>query len=311
MSRFVIALAGMCLLPFMAHAIFFNDSNVVEIEDGTPPNVVKTSGVTTGSAGYPFGGGNSDEVNTGYDFSQTDEEGGSESGSGAGSASAGGNGIASLPQTTIQALQSLLEALLKNGVFAGTSFGALGFLSSIDLSVSNGPSLTIGELLKEGVMVIDGDMVREALRGNIDLRSVLTTYERAIHSSDAREYGFVAAKTALLDRNVARIAFTASAFEIRYRSRGYLFGFIPMSFPVQVKVVPLAEQTESRISISLPWYRFFVREFFTVPGLRDDIDAVLKSEMEKVATGTDPNLALFEAVANYLRSKIGTVSVSQ
>jgi hypothetical protein len=112
---------------------------------------------------------------------------------------------------------------------------------------------------------------------------------------------------ALSDRNIDSVSFTGDSFEIRYRSRGYLFSFIPMSFPVRVTVA--LEASSSRAIVRLPWYRFFVREFFTAKKLAEEVDAVVVREIESnLSTDVDIRVKVFDAVAKYLRGKVGTIA---
>lgn len=318
MSRFQIAVFAVLSLSvaFPAHAIFYNDSNVIEVEDGIPPEVVTGGTPAFGGAhgGWIWNGetnatrNNSNSPDEESDGSDNPEENGDLPGVGTTEGSAG-NSTSNQTTGTLQSLQNVLGSLLDAGVFSGSSAAVNGILAGFDL-LSSGASMTIGELLMSGgVLEIDGDEVRRALRSNIDLRSVLENFSPSFDRLDARLYGFVAAKTALKDRNIAKVSFTAAAFEIRYRSRGYLFGLIPITFPVVVRVIPLEATPEARISVKLPWYRFFVRELFTPAGLRAGIDEILVAEMAKLAPDAkEANIALFDAVATYLRNKIGTVS---
>ena len=119
---------------------------------------------------------------------------------------------------------------------------------------------------------------------------------------NARGLGLVAASTALSDKNIDSVSFTGGSFEIKYRSRGYLFSFIPVSFPVRVVIVP--EATSGRVIVLLPWYRFFVREFFTGKSLAAEINAVLEAEIGNSAAGADLKLQLFEATADFCAKRL-------
>ena len=119
----------------------------------------------------------------------------------------------------------------------------------------------------------------------------------------------MAASTALRDSNVEAVSFTASAFEITYRSRGYLLGVIPWSLPVRVHIVAEAPALEERVQIRLPWYRFFIRKFFTVQNLRNEIDTVITTAKD-MNTEEDATPALFRALSEYLKREVGTVQDS-
>jgi hypothetical protein len=289
------ALAYTALEPQMAYA-FYNDSNVIEIEDDAPP---VSSG---GSGGTEDGGGTGSGAGQGGGASGSEEEtegnggntgGGENSSEESGEAtSEGGSGTANN-----EADEALLSTLVEAGIISGS--GTLSGSSLFEDSRSGWSG---------GVVHVDGDSVRRYFRGRYDVQDLLLSWRMGNKARlSAQGLGYVAASTALRDRNVANVSFSADAFEIRYRSRGYLFSFIPMTFPVRVTVSP--EATLGRVVVKLPWYRFFVREFFTARGLADDVDAVIQAEIEKnTARDIDLRAELFVAVANYLRTKVGTVS---
>ena len=81
------------------------------------------------------------------------------------------------------------------------------------------------------------------------------------------------------------------------------------TFPVRIDVVPQAPEGQ-RASVKLPWYNFFVREFFTRASLAADIEGALKAAAAEAAAAEDQNAYLFEAVARLLRSRVGTLSES-
>lgn len=289
---------------------FYNDSDVIEIGDSAPPEPKDNPGAGESSGGS---GGAAEEGG-----SAGSETGGSTPGSGAGSSSGGsasgggssggtsglgsGGGVgaeasgnsdadASGDDTSgITTPEALLDYLAGKGGISGSgaSSGAAG-------GASGGAG---------GTITIDAPKLREVLRGKYSLQDLLASWKTA---NGARSVGIIAASTAVRDRNIDAISFTGGTFEITYRSRGYLFSIIPISFPVRVEVA--AEATSDRVRVRLPWYRFFVREFFTSRTLAVEINEVIDSEIKVNAEeGADLQLKLFEVIAEFLRRKIGTIA---
>lgn len=65
------------------------------------------------------------------------------------------------------------------------------------------------------------------------------------------------------------------------------------------------------MKVQLPWYRFFVREFFTADGLRREIDdAIAAARASNTGADTDGTALLFGAVADFLKRKVGTIQDS-
>lgn len=278
----------------IAEAIFYNDSDVVEIEDGTPPPPSATSSVGTDISG---GGGSVTVLpgTSGNGSSNNDDESDDETesgGAGTGGASEEGSSV-----ETTEEEDEVIESLVEAGALSGAGVLSAGNLAG---SAGNGP------LSGSGRITVNGARAREALGGTYDLASVLRRLKDAKRALSAREYGLVAAGTALGDRNIQSVSFTADKFEVMYRSRGYLLGFIPISFPVRIAIIP--DATDGRVSVKLPWYRFFVREFFTVERLTADINAEVVSRTVALEEGEDAKLVLFTAVSDLLRQKVGTLS---
>ena len=309
-------------------AIFYNNSEVIEIGDGLPPEpseeegVGGTSGEGEGGAG-DTGGGDTGGSSTGGSgtgssggSSGTSGNGSSESGSSSGSSSSTG-GESSTPGSGSGDVteDDVIETLIESGALSGIDSGSLGSVSGSGAG-SGGSGSTAGSGGSIGGSLnvrIVGAKVRSALQGNLDLKELLQYWKRGTSggSATAREYGLIAASTALRDSNVQEVSFTASKFEIVYRSRGYLLAIIPWSFPVRVAVVPEAASSADRVQVRLPWYRFFVRKFFTASGLVRDVDAVVqKAKADNADLDVDGKAVVFDAVSIFLKKKVGTIEDS-
>lgn len=267
---------------------FYNDSDVIEIEGTAPPPPEPSP---PDDPGPQEDGG---AASSGGDTGSTPSGGSGGSSYGGGS---GGGTSSDTPDSTDDTTDdaTLLDTLIAEGVITGS--GAITGSSVFESSSSGG-----------GTVRVEGAAVRRALNGKFELYDLLTGWRTSTQARlSLQGLGLVAASTALRDRNIDTVSFSAERFDIRYRSRGYLFSLFPMSFPVRVTVIP--EATSGRVTVTLPWYRFFVREFFTAKTLTTDIDTLIEAIIESnVTASADLRATMFTAVTDYLRSKVGTVT---
>ena len=281
------------LIPMgYASAVFYNNTETIEIGDGElPPEQSPDSTTDTGTSGGPASGW------TGGTQTSTGSSGGNQSdGSDDTSPDSGNSG----ENEDNDPEDDVISALIESGALSGQSL----------IDGVSGSSLGAGEGAGISIRVI-GAKVRQAFANNLNLKDFLNYWRKGSGKASEKDLSLIAASTALRDANVQEISFTASAFEIVYRSRGYLLGFIPWSFPVTVKVIPEATALEERVVIRLPWYSFFVRKFFTKGGLQKDVNEVMVEAKEKNPDpDADENVVLFDAVSEYLRQKVGTVAES-
>lgn len=289
--RFLLLFVLILMPASYASAVFYNNTETIEIGDGelpepSPDSTNDPGTVNEGGSGTPGG-------TSGGESSSEGSSGGGGGGSG-GSASAPGSDTGTAG--SLEELLNVINALLANGALFGVESGALGGAGNSSVG---------------GVSVrIIGDRVRDALASDIDLREILSYWRKGSGKASDAELGLIAASTALRDTNVQEITFGDANFEIVYRSRGYLLAIIPWSFPVRLTVIPDAPVIEERVQVKLPWYRFFVRKFFTVKGLQGDIDELLTKTREGMNGDSDPTAVFFEATAQFLRQKVGTVADS-
>ena len=175
-------------------------------------------------------------------------------------------------------------------------------------------------------IVVDGDKVRSAIGNNVNIADVLkfwrgikgkfsTRSEKNVGGAGrlttGQYYALIASELAANDKAIDEAALSASRFEITYRSRGKLFAFIPFAFPVRVIVTGAAATAEDRVYVKLPWYRWFVRKYFSARSLATEIDAVVLGELTALPPGAeDVQAVLFTAVADFLKQKVRTISDS-
>lgn len=288
--RIILILIVFMFVPLgYAHAIFYNNTETIEVGDGSLPAPSPDSTTDTGNSG----GGTTNAPTTQNPPATTGDETSDSEDPDASSDPSGDDEDAEDANEV-----SVVEALIQAGALSGVN-GSGGEGSSNETSAASFSVRIIGE------------KVRQALYADIDLREILTYWRKGKGKASGSELGLIAASTALRDSNVQEVAFTASSYEIVYRSRGYLLAIIPWSFPVRVMVIPSAPTIDERVSVKLPWYRFFVRKFFTVNGLQKDIDQLLtKTKNEITDSDIDETMLLFEATAEFLRTKVGTVADS-
>lgn len=292
----LLLIVALLLLPIdTAHAIFYNNTETIEIGDGSLPEPTPDSTDDTGESVTP-GGGNG-PGNGSSNGSGGGQAGGS-GGSGAPGSGTSADDAGSGPETGVD---ELISSLLSGGALSGVSGNGSAF---------SGAGTGAGAGAGAGVRVV-GAKVRQLLSADIDLREILTYWRKGKGKASDAELGLIAASTALRDTNVQAVMFTAGSYEIVYRSRGYLVAVIPWSLPVRVTIVPAAPVIEERVQVRLPWYRFFVRKFFTIKGLQRDIDELITKTMAENTDGDiDETALLFEATAQFLRTKVGTVADS-
>ncbi|OGG60568.1 hypothetical protein A2765_05295 [Candidatus Kaiserbacteria bacterium RIFCSPHIGHO2_01_FULL_56_24] len=280
-----------------ASAVFYNNTETIEIGDGGLPEPSPDSTEDTGTSGGSGGSSSTGGSSSGVGSSGGSSGGGSSAGSGTTTPSVSGTSGAGDSSDE----DDLIDALLAGGALSGVSSSGSASGAAGSAGASAGSNFSVRVI---------GAKVRQALSADIDLQEILTYWRRGKGRASERDLGLIAASTALRDSNVQEVSFTASSFEIVYRSRGYLVAVLPWSFPVRLTVVPDAPVIEERVRVKLPWYRFFVRKFFTVSGLQRDINELLtktKNESPDSDIGTP---LLFEATAQFLRTKVGTVADS-
>ncbi len=168
-----------------------------------------------------------------------------------------------------------------------------------------------------GVTTIGAAKLRATLRGKDNFRNILDDYSSGYRAGkyrmlSARDVGLVGASAILEDINIDAITFGATKFEMVYRARGYLIGFIPKTFPVRIAVDPQTTVATDRVVLTLPWYRFLLRKLFTSSVLAREIDAVVVAD-ERLPGDTlaDVQARLFEEISSTLKKKVGTIGVNQ
>ncbi len=312
MRGIVFIVGGILLIPLVSSAYYYNDSEVIEVGDGVPKNVVTDGTPAVTEGGYiifPSTGDTDEEGTPQTETHQTPI-------------------VTEVPVPTVTpgdlgyippventdnpniitliSDSETIDILLSSGAIIGEGLLSITNFFEDSLLASFGQGAFGGG----GSLFVYGSKVRDSLRGFRNLQDALDAWRGGQTGAlTERGYGLIAASTALRDSNVQYVTFSAAAFELTYRSRGYLFSIFPISFPVRIEVTP--EATTKRVTVHLPWYRFFVREFFTSNSLASEIDTVVQEELARITKPeSDIKAVLFEAVAQFLQKKVGTISDS-
>lgn len=290
----IVVLIALSVAPHTTHAIFYNNTETIEVGDGVPPEPpgwsggVNTNNPGSGSSGNAGGGSGATPPSPTSTTTPGTNPGTSQS---TGNSSNPGSGLGSGTSSANE--ETVWSALLTGGALFG-SFGEGGVLDS-------------GIDFEGGYVRIVASRVRDIFRENSTFSEFLTFWKRGTGAS-ARERGMIAVSTAVHDSNFEEATFTATRVDIVYRSRGYLLGFLPWSFPVRVSIIPAAPTLEERVTVKLPWYRWFLRTFFSRQNLEREIDEALQSAYKAADPNDDLASVTFEAATDFLRNKVGTIS---
>ncbi len=293
------ALILLIVLSASAAADQFNDANYFE-EGGVP--------VAAPSGGGGGGGGSGSNAFGGF--------------GGSGSASGGG-------QSTPSPESSPADTTDTDAGSTSPGSGIETEEELIDLLTTQGTVTVVGGPIEEegvgsggGFVTVDGAKVRASAKNDPDIDKVLKYWRGLGKTKDgaARTKGrlttgeyylLVAAELASGDEQLERATLEASRFKITYRSRGVLFAFIPISFPVRIEVTGAATSAYDRVKVHLPWYRFFIRKYFSAKSLADEVDVVVAKKLAGLdPDATDVQAVLFTTVADFLKQKVRTISDS-
>ncbi len=316
---------------------YYDDSVVIEIGGGLPPEPPASTppqGSSQVDTGAGAGGGSSDTGSVGSGGGvggatgestgggNTTSDGGS-FGSSGGGPSVGENGsVSNNPNTPGEELFNVLVAqgaITGGGAnLNGGTAGSLGTTLS-NPSAGNGGSDGSGDISSGNTAntTVNAIQLRKTLRNNQNFEQILDDFSSSVRAGTygkrltARGVGLMAASTMLGNTDIQELSFGATKFEMVYRSRGYLFGFIPKTFPVRISVNPQATAAGERVTLALPWYRFFLRKLFTSSSLAREIDTVVAADVRgDEDSAADVQARLFETVSLLLKQKIGTVGGS-
>ncbi len=170
-----------------------------------------------------------------------------------------------------------------------------------------------------GTITLDGAKVRATLLGQLSFKDALDEQAARVQNGyygatlTDQEVGLMAASTIVGDANIEQVTFGATRFEIVYRTQGFLFAIIPIPMPVRVAVDPQATGLEQEVTVTLPWYQFFVRRLFDTTALKQEIAVIVQTQgtPSEGETATQVKARLFTAVSLDIQRKIGTLSTPE
>jgi hypothetical protein len=300
---YTILLILLFLLPGTAHADQFND--LYYIEPFAEPDLTE-EGQQSESGGSSGGGDSSSQSSGGSDVG-TDSGSGNGSSSGESSEDIPGADGDSATGSGAESEEDALEVLLEEGAVEGGGVGG---------SSAGGEEGGTSDPYAGSILFIDGNKVRAVARKDSDIQAVLKRWRTSTRREDlpnrrlttGEYYALIASELAAEDGQLESASFAGGRFEITYRSQGELFWLIPMSFPVHLTVTA-AQLEGKRVEVGLPWYHFFVREYFTRESLAVEVEEVISAKLVNIEVDGEVTQAfLFEAVARFLRQKVRTIS---
>lgn len=109
----------------------------------------------------------------------------------------------------------------------------------------------------------------------------------------------------LENQAMEEIAFNYEKVKLKYESKGKLFGFIPVSFKKDVEVDLTEEDTDARVKVKFPWYRFMMS--VDVPA--EELEGAIGEGMADVLAGATTTAQLsLEARVTVMAKMMNTVS---
>ena len=170
-------------------------------------------------------------------------------------------------------------------------------------------------------VVVDGAKVRSALAADgisrVTVRGWDPEKKEAITDATVRseaDLELVVAAAALHDSRIERAIIADDEVTVDYRSRGRLFGIIPIGLLVSTaaRVRAGADET-SRVKVRMPWYRFLVSTDISVDSIEADIAQELNASLDRsagVQTDLTARAYTFVAISNALKNKHETAMSS-
>jgi type VI protein secretion system component Hcp len=175
-----------------------------------------------------------------------------------------------------------------------------------DVIIVGGNTSTSGSKPKEIVVV--GSKVREAFSEQgiekVTVRGWDPEKKEEVQGSALNEsdLGLLVAVQTVGDENIEEVTLNFAKIKVEYSSEGKLFGFIPISYLIDV-TAERSEEIEGseygRVKVRFPWYRAFMSTGLS----RSDIEAEIKQEIE--VSKTESELAaqarVFITISNILK----------
>ena len=194
----------------------------------------------------------------------------------------------------------------------------LGGDSGFAFSVSNSTE-SISSNTAPATIVISASKLRQALaeKGILSIIVLGWDFDDTQYVDDSAYYAeqgsittsdvaVIAAAAVFRDQNIEEITLSGTSLTITYRTKGWLFGFIPIHFTVHLAINAAGRTDAERVSVTFPWYRFFTWLTLSPVGLARDLNAAIVGNQ---AAGLDPaesQARLFTHVTAILRTQNAT-----
>lgn len=303
--RFGLFAIGLC---FVAAPVAFseeigaqwNDSNTIQLPGGPDTYPGDTSDPASNPESGAGGGESEGSANGGAPPS------GGSSGSGGGSSGESDVIIFTNPDSESGSSSGFSGALGDGG---GGDSGPLIELLAAEGGVSGEGGAALGAEGSDGVF-INAAKVRAALKGKGVLRVTLRAFGERGGALSTSDFALVGASSALKNPAMESAFISLSRFAIAYRSQGYLFAVVPLSFTVRISVNPRAEALRDRVEVRFPWYSFFLRKFVSRDGLARDIHDILTRDFDPSLEPSEAQARLFTDVSVMLQNRADTFEES-
>lgn len=309
----------------LAAAAFVNDSVIIEINEEGPPNAPPEDAVTEGAV--PASGGAN--ASSGGGSVLTFPDGGSGASGSAlpasvitdivavtaaapssGDAGASGSAAAGAPGGgEIVSAASIIAALIGNQALtmfdasgSGTSSADAGSPNSSGASGALATHITAsrvrGSLAARGIeqLAIPNIGALLAPRAAQGTRSAPRFTER--------DFAIVVSAAALSDEYLGDVDFSGGVLDTKYRALGWLFGFVPLRYPLAVSLT-LFEGREPDVTVRFPWYKFLLRTGISSFALEHEIQSAVAAGILERGADFDAATRAFSAVEDILMARAG------
>jgi hypothetical protein len=200
-----------------------------------------------------------------------------------------------------------LDILIAGGALSGSD-GVAASAPQGGASVGQGDD--VSTLDSSDGVYINGARVRAALKGRGTLRVTLRGFGAAGGALSTSDFGLVGASAILKNPALESAFISLSRFDITYRSQGYLFAVVPLSFRVRLAINPTGTTLAERVEVKFPWYSFFLRTFVSKAALAADVDAILIRDTDLSIDRSQLQAKIFTDVSVMLQGRVDTVEES-
>lgn len=310
----------------LAATAFVNDSVIIEINEAGPPNAPPEDTVTgidasaSGGANAASGGNVEGSVLTFPDGGSgtsgsallapviTDIIAMTTTAPSSGDSGASGSitdGTSGSSGSEIVSAVSIVAALIGNQALTMSS--AVGASGSDTSGGGTGSSDASGTSATH----IITSRVRDSLaaRGIVQLEipdagALFAPEARRTERFTERDFAIVVSAAALSDEYLGDVDFSGGVLDTKYRALGWLFGFVPLRYPLAVSLM-FFEGREPEVRVRFPWYKFLLRTGISSSALERDIQNTIATSVPEHGATFDAATRAFSAVEDILMARAG------